>query len=163
MVTRAQAKYFAERGPNVEEMDLARLQRAAIAAQEAFGAATLLEAQEIIGAAVPSLVTSMTLSSDFDSPTGGAPQTTATRTLTVAAGNPGRLIVTLTQTGTAGTPTYSLNAGPNTSVSDGDEISVADTDTLSFRVPVGIGTTTFQLVDATTGANVGLPFTITTT
>lgn len=162
MVTRAQAKYFAERGPSVDEMDMARLQRAAAAAQQAFAASTLLEAQEIIGAAVPSLVTAVTLSSAFDSPSGSAPQTTATRTLTVPAGNPGEIVVTYEQTGTQGALEYSLAGAANAAVPLLPILDAADTDTLDFTVPSGVGVASVTLTDRTTGATIG-SFTITTT
>lgn len=149
-------------GLSVDDLESVRLQRVEAKAMEAFGASTLLEAQEAIGAAIPSIVTSMTLDIDFDSPSGAAPQTTATRTLNVPAGNPGFLSVSITQD----TPTivrYSLAGGADTAIADGQILDVADTNTLDFTMATGVSVTTISLYDGTTSALIGSPFTITTT
>ena len=149
-----------EAGLSVDDQEMKRLQRVEAAAMEAFGAATLLEAQEAIGLALPGVVSSITLSMDFDSPTGAAPQTTATRTLTVPSGNPGIVIVEILS---GGGLRYSLAGAPNTLVSDGETFDADTTNTLDFTVTSAPRVTQVRLRDLTTAAWIGAAFTITTT
>lgn len=160
MATRQRLRELRERGDSVDDREIARLKRVAQAAEAAFSASTLLEAQEAIGAAIPGIVTSITLDSDFDSPTGSAPQTTATRTLTVPAGNPGEILAGIQ---TTVTPQYDLASAGYLGVADGDRFTADDGDSLTFKIALGTGYATIQLRDATTGALIGSAFTITTT
>lgn len=104
---------------------------------------------------------SITLSSDFNSPSGAAPQSTASRTLTVPTGSGGILVLDIT--GTTGTPNprYNLASGGLTAFADSDVISVSDTNTLLFNNNAAASSFTVQLRDWLTGQNVGTAFTVT--
>lgn len=64
MVTRAKLREQRERGASVDDREIARLKRIAQAAEVAFSASTLTEAQQAIGAAIPSLTTTMTAATE---------------------------------------------------------------------------------------------------
>lgn len=104
---------------------------------------------------------SMTLSSDFNSPSGASPQSTASRTVTVPIGSSGILILDVT--GTTGSPNlrYNLNSGGLVAFADYDVIIVLNGQTLLFNNNVAASSYTMQLRDAETGQNVGSAFTIT--
>ena len=105
----------------------------------------------------------ITLSADFDSPTGGTPQTTASRTVTVPTGNTGTVAYDITAT--TGTPTVrrSIDAGSFNSFVDGDMDTLTTGQALSFRVAGASSSATIQLKDNDSSGNIGLPFTITCT
>ena len=99
-------------------------------------------------------VAPITLSSNWIDVSGASPQTTATRTLTVPAGNPGQIRFNVSAT-IAGVTRYSKNGGAFTNFVDSDTLSVADTDTLALRL-VGAGTdASITVTDTATGASVG--------
>ena len=145
-----------EAGLTPADAEAVRQERVEIAAMEAFGAATLTEAQAIIGGAVPGVVTSISLGSNWDSPSGATPQTTTTETLDVPVGNPGHILITRVRTAGAGVAEYSLNGAAFVAITGfTTPLSVADTDTLALRV-TGAGTVVeFAGLDATTGATFG--------
>lgn len=161
MATRQRLREIRERGLTVDAFEVERLKRIALAAEAAFGAATLLEAQEAIGAAAPGLVTSMSLSSPFDSPTGASPQTTATRTVTVPAGNPGDIRCDVVVSSTD--PQSQINANPFQGCGDETILDLANGDSLTFRLAGAARTASITLYDSTTGALIDGPFVITTT
>lgn len=96
----------------------------------------------------------ITVSSNWDSPTGASPQTTATRTLTVPADNSGMIAFSITGTG-AGSVTYSKNGGGFISVSDGEGIIFANSDTLAFKLTGASRAAQIALVDQTTRTPIG--------
>lgn len=104
---------------------------------------------------------SITLSSDFNSPSGASPQSTASRTLTVPTGSSGILVLDITATTGSPNPRYNLNSGGLTTFTDGEIIGVSDGQTLLFNNNVAASSYTVQLRDNQTGQNVGLPFTVT--
>jgi hypothetical protein len=158
MPTRADLKAERERGLTPEEQAAQNLARLTLAAATAFGAATLVEAQEALAAVVPSLATSMSLSAGFDSPSGASPQTTATRTITVPAGNPGSLRIAVTVTASA-TVEYSLNGAAGVAITITSElrgnaiVSVANGDTLAITGSAGPDSITLDVRDQTTNAS----------
>ncbi len=105
----------------------------------------------------------ITLSADFDSPTGGTPQTTASRTVTVPTGNSGG--VDYDVTGTSGSPTISrsIDAGAFNGFTDGDADTFTNGQALRFRVAGAGSSATIQMKDNDSNGNIGLPFTITCT
>lgn len=157
--TRAEVRERGNRGPSIEDLEMQRLLRIASAAKTAFAAGSLLDAQEAIGVAIPGLVTTITLSAPFNSPTGASPQTTALRTCTVAAGNPGAIRCEVSFS--ASEPTVSVNGGAFTPCENGLFLSVDTTNTLQFRLTGASRTASVTLWDGTTNARIDGPFTIT--
>lgn len=104
---------------------------------------------------------SITLSLDFDSPSGASPQNTASRTLTVPAGSSGILVLDITATTGAPNPRYNLNSGGLITFVDGELLGVANGQTLLFNNNVAASSFTMQLKDFQTGQNVGTAFTVT--
>jgi hypothetical protein len=157
MATRQKLREQRERGLDVEQSEFARLQRIARAAEEAFSASTLTEAQTIIGSAIPALVTSITLSAPFDSPSGASPQATITATVTVPPENTG--YITINTTSASGTYRMLVNGSPLLSIPS--VYLHADGDTLQFDATAPGSAVTIELRDATTGAALCPSFTIT--
>jgi hypothetical protein len=82
----------------------------------------------------------------------------ASRTMTVPGGNPGSLNLAVAFDLGVGVPQYKIAAGSFTSFSDGQDITVANGETLQFRIPASAGvdgTGTITVTDNTTGATVG--------
>lgn len=104
---------------------------------------------------------SMTLSSDFNSPSGASPQSTASRTVTVPIGSSGILLLDITATTGSPNPRYNLNSAGLTAFSDSDLLYVLDGQTLLFNNNVGASSFTMQLRDNQTGQTVGSAFTVT--
>jgi hypothetical protein len=79
------------------------------------------------------------------------PATSAARTLTVPAGNPGSITITASNA----TTSYSKNGGGFTNFTS-TTVAFANGDTLTFRfdLPSG-GITTVTVTDATTGSSIG--------
>jgi hypothetical protein len=162
MVRRAQLRTERERGLTPEEQAAANLARLTLAATEAFGAATLVEAQEAIGAVIPGLVTSITASAAWSNPTGAAPQSTTSPPLTVPAGNPGRLLIV--PAGDLGNLFYDLAGGGDVALTTTIELDVADTNSLDFTLDGTAGdVAVISVYDRTTGAQVRSNITITLT
>lgn len=95
---------------------------------------------------------SITVSSNWDSPSGATPQTTATRTLTVPSLNPGVLIFTVVTTGTT---TYSKNAGAFTALTDTMTLTIASGDTLALRLAGATKTASISVFDNSTSTLIG--------
>jgi hypothetical protein len=81
----------------------------------------------------------------------------ATRTLTVPAGNPGKVVLTFSDSGCLATPQYKKNGGTPTSFSFGDVVTFADGDTLAFQASNGefAGTLTATATDQATSTLIG--------
>jgi hypothetical protein len=101
---------------------------------------------------------SITVSADWGSTLPGAAGnfiSGPTRTLTVPAGNPGKISFAVVSDGPA---SYSKNGGSFASLTDGAEITFADGDTLQFGYTapdLTSSTCSIAATDATTGASVG--------
>lgn len=79
---------------------------------------------------------------------GASPQTSATRSLTVPAGNPGNIRLDSTSSATT---QYSKNAGTFTTFTSGQTLTVANGDTLAFKASgAAFDTASITVVD--TGA-----------
>ena len=97
-----------------------------------------------------------TLSGSLTTSSGSSPVTSATRTVTVPAGNTGDLrFNNIVNDGSAFE--YSKNAGAFTTISEDLVVNFADTNTLAVRatLPIALDECTFDLVDQTMAANVG--------
>lgn len=83
--------------------------------------------------------------------------TSATRTLTKPATNPGNIRLDLVDGGTGGTKQYSKNAGAWTTYTNGTTLTVANGDTLAFRDSgmTTANTSTVTVVDTTKNTTVG--------
>lgn len=97
----------------------------------------------------------ITVSSNWGSTGPGAsPQTSPTRTLTVPALNPGSLYFSVTGTG-ASSVTVSQNSGTFTSLTDGGGLTVANGDTLAFKLTGASRTATIAVTDTAAATSVG--------
>jgi hypothetical protein len=76
------------------------------------------------------VISPITVSANWGSDTGAQPVTSAIRTLTVPAGNPGN--IQFTRSPNAGFFDYKKNGGGAVGITHGDTISVANGDTLQF-------------------------------
>lgn len=104
------------------------------------------------------VVSSITASANWGSTSGAAPGavTSAARTLTVPAGNPGKVLLT-PSAGAA----YSINGGAYTNFAIATIITVTNGQTLTLRFPAATlaGTdVTIDVDDSTTGATIGQAF-----
>lgn len=92
---------------------------------------------------------------------GTSPRSTATRTVTVPAGNPGILRFDSVAFDTT-TFQYSKNSGTLTNVTNGDTITLANGDTLSFRATGSAGNNAAcSLFDVAASQTIGFSVSIT--
>lgn len=82
-------------------------------------------------------VSPITVSPNWGLVSGPSPLTSASRPLTVPAGNPGNLRIVFTSSAGVPVRSYSLNGGSFVSLTDGLVIPVANGDTLAFRITGG--------------------------
>ena len=98
----------------------------------------------------------ITVSADWGVIAGASPQTSASRTVTVPAGNPGVLRIAYTLTEPTPVPSYSINGGSFVSITDGLTITVANGDGVRFRISGGVTSQLdFNVFDNTTSTLVG--------
>lgn len=96
----------------------------------------------------------ITVSSDWGVNSGASPQASASRTITVPAGNPGN--IKFTSVSTDGTFEYRKNAGAYATVTEGLTVSVATSDTVNFRLTGTSGNgANVTVIDNTVGNTVG--------
>lgn len=156
MVTRIASSNRTRFRPQAEptEAELTALRATVLtqAAVDAFGAATLADAQVILGTAVPSLTTSITFSVPFIDVTSAAPALSASPVVTVPMGNPGKIQAT----GAGGS--YSINGAPFASLGPGGIVlTLVSADILQFRRALA-GISIISVYDSTTGAQINDDF-----
>lgn len=96
----------------------------------------------------------ITVDSDWGLSSGGSPRASASRVLTVPAGNPGSVRFNIVSNDA--TLEYNYNGGGYTTVTDEGTLSVVDTSTLRFRLTGGSGdVAVLEVYDNTTGDLVG--------
>lgn len=94
------------------------------------------------------------IASNWDSPTGAQPQTTASRTIVVPGGNGGVLRWDIIGA-TGGTLQYQKNSDAYATVTDGATVTFANGDTLNFKLTGGGTDAQLFVYDNLTGAVVG--------
>ena len=98
----------------------------------------------------------ITVSANWGTIAGSSPQVSASRTLTVPAGNPGVLRLVYTNVEPTPVPSYSINGGSFVAITDGITFSVANGDGVRFRISGGsLSELDFDVFDNTTNTFVG--------
>lgn len=101
-------------------------------------------------------VSPITVSPNWGLVSGPSPLTSASRPLTVPAGNPGNLRIVFTSSAGVPVRSYSLNGGSFVSLTDGLVIPVANGDGLRFRITGGaLVEAEWNVYDNRTGDYVG--------